>query len=105
MSNLNYKICKDYNDYLELAKLIYKTVFEEDTESWETFFNANMKVNENTFYYLETVEDYNRKLGYRPDDNEYPLLVTYYFNDDGYDKWGNCKTEIWDWISLKELGI
>lgn len=69
-----------------------------------TFFKANLKVNEDTGKYLETVEEYQGKLGCKPKDNEYPLLVTYYF-DKGYDRWGNVNTELWDWISLKELGI
>lgn len=35
MSSLNYKICHNYYDYLKLAKSLYKSVFKDDTESWE----------------------------------------------------------------------
>lgn len=102
MSCLNYKVCRNYNEYLQLCKSLHNTIF--DTEEWDDFFKAKLKINEEKDEYTETVEEYNGILGYSPDEQEYSLLVTYRF-DTGRDRFGDITMQTWDWISLKELGL
>lgn len=101
MSDLKYNICNNYSDYLEVAKsLYYNGIFE--MESWDEFFNAHLKYNEDTGIYIDTIEDFQGSIDYRPNNNEYPVIVTYEFNED-WDRWGKCEFQVWDWISFKEL--
>lgn len=100
MSCLNYKICNNYNNYLEVCKSTYEHPFE--MEDWEEFFQADLKINSTTEEYDETIENYKGKLKYSPNEEEYPVLVVYSF-DNGHDRFGSMEMQIWDWISLKEL--
>lgn len=80
------------------------TIPFEDLQEWEQFFQVELEADEDTGEYLQELKDFNGDIGYKPDPQEFPVIVTFGF-EKSYDRMGDMSFQLWDWKSINELNL
>lgn len=103
-------VCECYEDYLRSIKRLYtedendNMAIFNDLQQWEAYFNAELKSDEETGEYLETLQDFNGNVRKKPNENKYPLLLSYIFDrEEG--RAGMLNIRFMQYKSLSDLGL
>lgn len=111
---MEYRIARNYEEYLSICKdLLIESIGESDFgsyvpfdcyEEWESYFEAELPVNEEDEEYLP-IEAFNGTIGYRPSENEYPVLIVENFSVHSDFRNGDITTRFFEWKPLRELSL
>ena len=91
----------NYNEYKKFVESV-KEEFE-CIEDWEYFFGFNLKWNEETGEVLETMEEYEGDIEYKPE--KYPCIIYSLFKSERLNirDRDETKMQIVDWCYIEEL--
>lgn len=111
---MEYRIARNYEECLSICKdLLIESIGESDFgsyvpfncyEEWESYFEAELPVNEEDEEYLP-IEEFKGTIGYRPNENEYPVLIVENFSVHSDFRNGDITTRFFDWKPLRELSL
>lgn len=119
MSILQYRTANNYNEYLKICAETFtnevkgipystkKQVAFDSVDEWTDFFGIYEFRDEkydDVENWEEIVSNYSGDMDLKPDESEYPVLVTYQFEDHD-DRFGDVSNQLWDWISLKKINL
>ncbi len=97
---MNFIKINNLKEYKNLLQSLYDNFSCE--EEWESYFGFELKWDEDTGEVLETLEEYQGNIEVAPEENEYPIVCVYAF-DETFDRFGEIKTRIFDWGSMGNL--
>jgi len=111
---MNYEVVRNYEEYLTACKNLLKDSVGEDDfgtfvpfdsyEDWEQYFGATLPVNEAEDEYLP-IEDYVGLVEYRPDENEYPVILLHNFTIESDFRNGDISIRLLEWKSIADVSL
>ncbi|PFP65319.1 hypothetical protein COK00_12020 [Bacillus cereus] len=115
MSVLQYRIANNLSEYMAICKSTYleetkdnayslqKTAPLNNFDEWVDFFGAwELRHIDDDADVEQALRDFNGRIDLKPDEKEYPVLVTFNFNEGG-DRYGKVSSVVWDWTPINKL--